>query len=373
MNQQEYCQAIDWVIYLSACAVNDIVPDREKVSKMNLEQLYKAADDHMMTAVVCYALESAGIKDHAFIQAKFKSIRKVSAMELDLLSIAEQFEREKIWYVPLKGCVIKDYYPSIGLRQMSDFDLLFDETKADKVKTIMEQLGFTCDEFGETHHDVYFKQPVSNFEMHRSLFSEFRTDLYKYYKDVFPKLIKDDDKNYGYHFSDEDLYVYLTAHEYKHYSKNGVGLRLLLDCYVFMNAKQDSLDRDNINKQTKKLGISDFERRRRELAMKVFSCENQTDLTEQEKQMLTEYSSIGVYGSFENGIKNQLKNQSKFSFWVRNIFIPYKRMVKSVPFTRKSILLYPVGFVWRCGRMLFSERRVLVRTIKAVNKYGRKT
>ena len=62
-----------------------------------------------------------------------------------------------------------------------------------------------------------------------------------------------------YHFTPEDFYVYLVAHEYKHYVRGGTGLRSLLDVYVFLRRMGDSLDRDYIRRETDKLNITEFE------------------------------------------------------------------------------------------------------------------
>ena len=113
---------------------------------------------------------------------------------------------------------------------MSDYDILFDATRADNVKSIMKNLVFTTKYFGTGNHDVYYKELLCNFEMHRGLFgSTYNEIFYKYYSDVKNQLKKDDGNNYGYHFSPEDFYIYITSHEYKHYSDGGTGLCSLLD------------------------------------------------------------------------------------------------------------------------------------------------
>ncbi|MBR5633637.1 MAG: hypothetical protein IKW78_00425, partial [Prevotella sp.] len=48
--------------------------------------------------------------------------------------------------------------------------------------------------------------------------------LYQYYADTRRLLRKAGDKCCGYHFSDEDFYVFMTAHEWKHYSGSGTGI-----------------------------------------------------------------------------------------------------------------------------------------------------
>ena len=229
MTKEEYQDAIHHVIYLAGCVVNDKIPDPKTIKEINPEYLYQASKKHMLTAIVDYALKSAGIRNEKFHQEWAKSVRKVTAMDIDKALLFEAMEKEKIWYMPLKGTVIKDMYPAIGLRQMSDFDILFDKNHAETVKSIFTELGFTCEHFGKGNHDVYLKQPVSNFEMHSSLFGEnHKKQIYEYYRDVKLRLIKDEDNEYGYHFSSEDLYIYLTAHGYKHYIQGGTGLRSLL-------------------------------------------------------------------------------------------------------------------------------------------------
>ena len=58
------------------------------------------------------------------------------------------------------------------MRQMSDVDILFDASHANDVKEALESLGYTTESFGKGNHDVYHKEPVSNFEMHRDLFGQ---------------------------------------------------------------------------------------------------------------------------------------------------------------------------------------------------------
>lgn len=45
-------------------------------------------------------------------------------------------EQRGIWYLPLKGIILKEFYPSVGMRQMSDNDILFDEAFAEQVRGV---------------------------------------------------------------------------------------------------------------------------------------------------------------------------------------------------------------------------------------------
>ncbi len=140
---------------------------------------------------------------------------------------------------------------------------------------------------------------------------------------------------------------------------------------MYCKVKGKNLDWEYIKKQCKVLEIDDFEQKRRALSVKIFSSDIFPELTEDEYEMFMNYMMTGTYGTIENYVKKQLETQSKLSFWLHKIFISREQMEKSVPFTSKSPLLYPVGLVWRCGRVMIKLRGKLKQVIKAVNKYGK--
>ena len=112
MTKEEYHKAIDEVIYLCACAVNGEIPDKERTASINLQHLYKVAFKHNLCAIVGYALESSGIFDHEFIQAKAKSIRKVTVMEIDKQLLFERFEQQPT-FVPYSA-YLKVTFPRVN-------------------------------------------------------------------------------------------------------------------------------------------------------------------------------------------------------------------------------------------------------------------
>lgn len=360
------------LIYLLSCAVNSVTPDKERVQAMELEQLYGLAKFHSVRAAVCLAIERADIQNEHFHQAYKKAVRKNIFLDMERSAIEKDLDEHGIWYMPLKGSILKDLYPENGMREMADNDVLFDATRQEQTKEIMLAHGYKVEHYGAGNHDVYMKPPVLNFELHTSLFGEIHAEpLYRYYADTKHLLIKNEDSKFGYHFSDEDFYVFMTAHEWKHYNGGGTGIRSLLDCYVYCKNKADTLDWNYITEQCKQLEIGDFEQERRLLAMKVFSTANLPELTESEQDLLMFYLTAGTYGTFENRIKKQLSNQSKLKFWMKKIFWSRKEMAQYMPFTKKCILLYPVGWIWHILRAVTVRRGRLMKTIKAVNKYGK--
>ena len=366
------------LIYLLSCAVNGITPDTEKVKAMDLEQLYRLAKAHTLRAAVFIALRSAGVQDRQFQQAYNKAVRKNILLDVERTAILTELERRGIWYMPLKGSILKELYPENGMREMADNDILYDSTKQGEVKTIMLSRGYSAESVGKSHHDVYMKPPVLNFEMHTLLF-EASGDFYAYYQDTKRLMKPDEGCKYGFHFSDEDFYVYMLAHEYKHFSGGGTGLRSLLDCYVFLRNKGDSLDWTYIREQIKQLNIADFEREQRELADKLFSSVTFPELSEHEQEILDYYLTSTTYGTRTRSAENTVKKHyaksqstSKFSFIRARLFPDMEFMKQYYPFFYRHKLLLPVGYVWRWIKGIATNHKKIQAEMRALRKYDNK-
>ncbi len=369
------------MLYLTVCAVNKIKPDSDKIKNMDMEKLYQMCQFHKLTAIVCMALESAGILNKKFTEAKSKAIRKNILLDAEREKICADFEKNHIWYMPLKGVILKEMYPKIGMRQMADNDILYDRTGQKQVMNYMKKCGYTAESVGKCHHDTYMKPPIYNFEMHTELFSEnYDKKIYAYYSDVRNRLVKDNGKNYAYHFTDEDFYVYMTAHEYKHYSGGGTGLRSLLDCYVYISKKGELLNRDYINRQIKMLGITDFERERRMLSEKVFSAPALAELTGKETEMLEYYLFSGAYGTMHNVVNSRMNmlsqktgSNSKLRYVWSRIFPPMDFYKQYFPFFYRHKLLIPLAWAFRLVRGVTFRRKRVKNELHSVYRLNKKT
>lgn len=364
MNRNEYLSIIKEVIYLCGCAVNDLMPDKSRVEQIDLDLLYKASAKHSLDSLVSFALEKVKMSNERFTESRGRTIRKIAILEINKDLLFEQLEKEKIWYMPLKGAVLKDIYPFIGMRQMSDYDILIDPSRAEKLRDIMLGIGFRVEVYGLGSHDIYYKDPVSNFEMHRELFgTQHDSKLYEYYKDVKSRLIKDQGNNYGFHFSNEDFYIYNIAHSYKHFIQNGVGLRSLVDVYVFINKYKDQLDFEYIEKELTKLGIKDWEHQFRTLALDLFSG-GSVDFSDDPFLDYIIFSGTG--GTIGNRVKNDVEKlgggtKGKLKYVFRRFFIPMGEIKQFYPFIYKHKILLPlIPFIKVARALTVGRKRAFV-------------
>lgn len=371
MEELEYRQNIDNVIYLCSCAVNGTVPDKGRTAVFSLGPLFEAAKNHMLTSITGQVLERTGVTTDFFRSAVVAAQRQAVLLNADLKNVLSELENAGIWYMPLKGTILKNLYPRFAMREMCDCDILFDADRAEDVKTIMEKLGFGVKSFGERNDDDYWKLPVSSFEMHRVLFGSMHDKkLYEYYKDIKRRLLKDENNNYGYHFSSEDFYIFMIAHESKHYNRSGTGLRSLLDIYVYLHAVD--LDMSYVKTETEKLGIDKFEEKNRSLALKLFS---EGALSEEEQIMFDYIIRSGTYGSLDHYVENQVKKEGKLKYLFRRICGPFEKndpycaqfRKKYTTFFKYPILL-PFLPIYRFFKALKNKPKRILAEVTAVHK-----
>ena len=369
------------LLYLTACALNN-KNSKKDITEEQGRRLLSLAHRHTTGALTAIAVESneshketlsrEQIKKWTSVKAAAVKRRVLFDMERErLLKIAE---KEGIWYCPLKGIILQDLYPSYEMREMSDNDILFDEKKRDKLKEIMLSEGYALEDHGVTNHDLYTKAPVYNFEFHTKLFMHtFSTRFTGYYENVKEKLLKDEGNDFGYHFTDEDFYIYITAHAYKHYKEGGLGIRALADSYIY-NLKKNDLDRKYISAECKKLGIDSFEKLTRRVAFKLFEDPGKTyanvaALTDKEKEFLSYISFTGSYCTKEDFIKSRIKRSGSKGRYVFRRLVPDINYYKEAhPFLYKNRIFIPAFLVYRAGKVLVNDRNTIVKELNILKK-----
>ncbi len=355
----------DGVIYLTKCTLNGLTPDHDLIASVDLDALYTTSQKHMLTAIVGMALRDAGVEEKNFKHAIAASQRKTVVLDHERLMVCNSLNDAGIWHMPLKGSVLKDWYPQFGMRESSDCDILFDSSRSSDVKSIMEWLGYSCESYGGGHHDVYHKKPLTNMQMHVELFGPgYPDNLNRYYGNVKDRLVQK--RGFEYAFTPEDFYIYVIAHEWEHYEKAGTGLRSILDTYVML--KKLTLDWEYIAAETEKLGIRAFEEKNRSLATHLFG---EGDLTEEDREMLQYVVESGTYGTIQNSVNNKVEKYGggligRIRYIVGRIFLPMDTVKRSFPVFYKYKILLPFLPAYRLIKGLRTGRRRISTEIRTL-------
>lgn len=155
-------------IYLMACSLQGTKPEEALLANIDMEALLRLAKAHSVSAMVCMALEQTDAFQHAaettrlkWLDCKNKAVRKNMLLDAERHQLEKEFAEHGIWYMPLKGSILKDWYPKFGMREMADNDILFDASKRKEVKAIFQGRGYTVKEYDKSNHDAYEKPPIN--------------------------------------------------------------------------------------------------------------------------------------------------------------------------------------------------------------------
>ena len=376
------------LIYLMACSLQGTKPEEALLANIDMEALLRLAKAHSVSAMVCMALEQTDAFQHAaettrlkWLDAKNKAVRKNMLLDAERHQLEKEFAEHGIWYMPLKGSILKDWYPKFGMREMADNDILFDASKRKEVKAIFQGRGYTVKGYNKSNHDEYEKPPIYNFEMHVSLFHGMYKELTEQYENVKERLLPVDGTAYQFAFTPEDFYVFVLAHAYKHYSRSGTGIRTLADIYIINQKLGGTMNWEYVDSELRGLGIFSYEHESRELAQKLFGIAElptEANLSEAEQQMLAYYLGASTYGTIENRTLNQMQKlqpdggaitaHTKRKYLLSRIF-PGREWCKAyAPTVYKHPVLLPFFWVWRLTVKGVKRRTIVKQELEAIKR-----
>lgn len=379
------------ILHLLNCAIHGRKPEKLP-DELNFDDLYKMSRFHSIASMIAAALESGGLMSDEYMTEKqikqwhsvqSNALRRSVLFDTEREKIMNYMEDQGIWHMPLKGSMLKDMYPATGMREMADNDILFDQTYREQLKDYMLTQGYVSEHFGKSNHDVYKKSPIYNFEFHVALFSSSVYSKWaEYYADVKEQLKKDEGYGSRYHFTDEDFYVYMTLHAFKHYNNSGTGLRSLVDAYVYLSKKGKQMDWSYIEGELKKLDIDIFEKRFRVLARKVFGEAAASlygfELSEEELEMLSYLMGAGTYGTIYNSTRKKvaamqaegkpITGWTKVKYCTKRLFPGLDFMKMYAPFCYEHRWSIPFFWIYRILRIPFKNMKSVQAEIRALKK-----
>ena len=283
----------------------------------------------------------------AYLRHTLRSERQMQAVR-QLLTL---FEEESIDYLPLKGCVMKHLYPAPELRVMGDADILIRMEQYERIRPLMEGLGYEMVRKGQ-HEYVWRKEEIV-LELHRYLVSPGEKDLFSFFGTGWDRSIKEDGHRYA--LSAEDNWIFLFAHMTKHYRNSGIGSRHLVDLYVFRQ-NHPELNESYVAEAMEKLGLTAFYRNILGLLDCWFAGAPASSVSEH----ITAYIfSGGSFGLAENGMQTDALRSggdqvrgSRTRSVLRKLFPTGSSFENQYPVLKKYPVLYPLLWLWRWVEVL---------------------
>lgn len=324
----------------------------EDFSGESLAKLLQLAKNHDILHIAAEFLEKNGlISDEALKSAlnrqKMLAVFRREQQNFEFDRVCKLFEQERIDYIPLKGSVIKDFYPYDWMRTSSDIDILIKPDDLDKaIQAITENLGFEFD--GRSRHDcsLISKNGV-NLELHFAIQSSFE-ELDKVFEKIWDYTLPCESFEHRFDLTNEFLLFYIIAHAKYHFSSGGCGIRPFIDFRLLEN--QLKFSEEVFSTLIKESKCEDFQKGVRKLSEVWFEHKEHSELS----LMMEEFILTGgVFGTRSNlGAADRYLKGGKFKYLSSRIFAPKEQIVIMYPICKKHPLLIPLYQIKRWFRLL---------------------
>lgn len=339
------------------------------------ENIYRLSQFHKIQSLIFHAVQKLP-KEQRPPESILKKIQQAGSLEIarDTVQKAAQmelltaFEKAGIAVLPLKGFLIKQFYPDTSMRMMADLDILFPVEKEKETEGVLTALGYVC-EHKDSHHSVYMRHPFMNIEMHYNMIGN-DSLLDAYYDNIWERLELEPGMSYIYRLKWEDFYIFMIAHLAKHFQGGGSGIRSVIDVQQFLNKMEEKLDWKYINEELRKIELTQFEQHMRNLTAIWFGGEKETEFYAQLREFI---QNSGIYGTLKNlGVQRAVRAgrkgwKGKMQMWLNVIFLPYKEMKMQYPYLLKCPVLLPIAWIQRFFRTIFLRRKKAKRILSSMN------
>lgn len=355
-----------------------VLPD---VSARFFIDLFRLSKKHDIASIVGNALNKCGAFEHlpvdieesereaiAKIKTKFDeqiftAVYRYENINNELKEIRRVLSEAKIPFIPLKGSVIRKYYPEPWQRTSCDIDVLVKEKDADNAAEYLQtRLQYRCEE--KWQHDISLFSPSNvHVELHFKLLdSDFKQvkDLIDVWSGDEISLLSDSE----YQMSKELFLLYHIYHTAKHFIHGGCGIKPFIDLWIIKN--KIGFDGGKAQKMLQESGLLAFYERSIDLMSVWFEGKEHSEITQEMENYILQG---GVYGTLEQQLAmSQNKKGGKFRHLLSKIFLSYEQMKVYYPSVKKCPILFPFYQVRRWCRILFcGGRKTAMNEIK-VNK-----
>ena len=326
--------------------------ERAEFSADQLQELLKISAKHDVIHLLVLGLkqnsllppEQAGIEKYIF-----KAVYRYERLRVEYEKLCQALEEARIPFIPLKGSVLRAYYPEPWMRTSCDIDVLV--RKEDLPATVVylaENLHYA--EKGRGTHDISMYSPSGvHVELHFDLIEEgLAQNAIAVLSSVWERVTPHAGSVYWHEMGDAYFYFYHIAHMAKHFEHGGCGIRPFLDLWILDRMENADLPARNALLATG--GLLQFTEASRKLSGVWFGGETTDDLMQHMQDFLLHG---GVYGSADNRVALQQKRSGgRFGYLLSRVFVPMARLKRYYPILEKHPWLMPVMQVRRWFMLL---------------------
>ncbi len=300
-----------------------------------LTEVCRISKRYDLAHMVCDALERMellceGEKATEFLRRELmKAVFRSENQDAALRDVSGLFEKERLPFIPLKGAVLKRYYPQEWMRTGCDVDILVHPEDMERAIAALEGGGFAHLTDHDTPHDVTLSSASGVLiELHHDMIEENRAvnapevlqDIWRY---AHPKA----EGCFEMLLSGGMFYFYNLAHTVKHCERKGCGVRPFIDL-VIINRRME-VDETEKKDLLSKGGLEKADVLCTALS-EVWLCGKEHT---RETKLFEDFLMLGdVYGSSESHLLiSQAKQGNSRKYVLSRLWIPAAQLEKNYP------------------------------------------
>lgn len=327
--------------------------ERTHLSDDVISELFMLAKRHDIAHLYAVGLDINGLLQNATDEIGkeiIKAIYRYTQISYEYIKLCDTLEAAHIAFMPLKGSVLRKWYPEPWMRTSCDIDILVKADEVDKAaEYLVNSLGYVHN--GKGSHDISLFSPgKQHIELHYDLVEDgWANASSEVLKSVWETAVVHEGKKYWLEMPDEMFYFYHLAHMAKHFEQGGCGIRPFIDLWIL-----DGIDGVDVVKRNELLmqgNLLKFTEVARRLSKVWLDNAEHTEITKQMEQYILRG---GVYGTSENRIAvQQQKKGGRLKYALSKIFIPYDTIKFHYPILQKHRWLTPIMEVRRWFKLAF--------------------
>ena len=321
----------------------------------SVEKLFKLSKQHDLAHLVGDALDKNDLLPDGseikkrFLRERNMAVYRYEQMQYEIEQICDTLEKAKIPFIPLKGAVIRDYYPEPWMRTSCDVDILVKEEDLPvAIDVLTRGLNYRYERTGS--HDAHlFAENGVHLELHYKL-----NDGNQKWDHVLARVweYSSAETDYRYALTKEMFYLYHITHMAGHFKVGGCGIRPFLDLSLLR--KYNVYNQEILSGLLQQAGLAAFNEAVCGLAEYWFA-DGQTSTT---TQTLAEFIlNSGMYGDMKNRVAIEKNKKGGIRFLFSRIFLSYNELKFKYPKLQKRPILFPFYQVKRWFNLLKKDRR----------------
>lgn len=370
---------------------------KKKYDNVDWNELINLSRKHKIEGLIYSALNKAELLEN-IDEDKVKDLKKevfftgvtqISNMS-KLEKVFNEFSKENVPVIVLKGLVVREYYPQPEQRSMSDADIFVKAKDINKSKKILIDLGYTEIDAEASHHIKYIKSGYPMIELHWHVMKRdgFSNELDLFEDDIWDRTIEVKVKgakvlSLGY----EDLALHLCMHMAAHLAASGFGVRQIADLVLLVEKKGHLIDWTLFINKAEEFGFKKFIIIMFKICNILFSMDIPKEMAvykiDDEEMFESLISTIfdgGVYG--KKDMASNFANQVAFNYkgkdsnatigairrYFRFIFPSIETMSDKYSYARKIRILTPIAWIHHLFSGIFRKEYNFTDKIRFLTK-----